>query len=190
MSPSFRQEGRGAMGETTLGRIVHGLARLSAIAGGTMLLLVAMITVISVVGRAFIWAGLTSIRGDFELVEAGVGFAVFSFLPWAHLTRGHAVVTVFSDLFNARVNAILVVISDLLMLVAAAFLAWRHAAGMVDKLAYGETTLLLRLPLWWAYAIGMPGALIFVLIALYVLARSVADAISASPSHPGQAMVP
>ena len=177
------------MDESGLGRIVHGLARLSAVAGGAMLLLVAMITVVSVIGRAFIWAGLTSIRGDFELVEAGVGFAVFSFLPWAHLTRGHAVVTVFSDLFNARVNAILVVISDLLMCLAAAFLAWRHAAGMLDKLAYGETTLLLRLPLWWAYAIGMPGALIFVLVAFYLLARSLGNAVSASPSHPSQGMV-
>lgn len=177
------------MNEPGLGRIVHALARLSAIAGGAMLLLVAMITVISVVGRALVWAGLTSIRGDFELVEAGVGFAVFSFLPWAHLTRGHAVVSVFTDLLGARANAILVAVSDLLMLLAATFLAWRHAAGMLDKMAYGETTLLLRMPLWWAYAIGLPGALIFVIVAFYLLARSLRNALSASPSHPSQGMV-
>lgn len=168
------------------GRIVHTLARLIAIAGGVVLLVVAVITVISVVGRAFIWAGLTSIRGDFELVEAGVGFAVFCFLPWAHLTRGHAVVTIFTDALGPRVNAVLVFLSDLLMLLVAAFLTWRHFLGMLDKLQYGETTLLLRFPLWWSYAAGLPGAAIFVLVALYMLAQSLASAAAGRPPAPTQ----
>lgn len=163
------------------GRIVHALARLIAIAGGTVLLVVAVITVISIVGRAFIWAGLTSIRGDFELVEAGVGFAVFCFLPWAHLTRGHAVVTIFADALGPRINAVLVILSDFLMLIIAGFLTWRHFLGMLDKMQYGETTLLLRFPLWWSYAAGLPGAAIFVLVALYVLARSIAATAAGEP---------
>jgi TRAP-type C4-dicarboxylate transport system permease small subunit len=168
------------------GRIVGGLARLIAIAGGTVLLLGALVTVISVAGRAFIWAGLTSIRGDFELVEAAVGFAVFCFLPWAHYTRGHAVVTIFTDALGPRINALLLVLSDLLMLLVAAFLTWRHTYGMLDKLDYGETTLLLRFPLWWSYAAGLPGAAIFVLVAVYMLVSSLAAAATGRPPAPTQ----
>lgn len=171
------------------GRIVFALARMVAIAGGAVLLFVAVITVVSVVGRAFIWAGLTSIRGDFELVEAGVGFAVFCFLPWAHLTRGHAVVTVFTDALGPRFNAFLIVFSDLLMLLVAGFLTWRHVLGMLDKLAYGETTLLLRFPLWWSYAAGLPGAAIFVLVAIYMLVHSLASAASGRPPVPHQGAI-
>ena len=54
----------------------------------------------------------------------------------------------------------------------AAFLAWRLYFGMMDKFAYRETTLLLRFPLGWAYALGFVGAVIMVVVALYVLARS------------------
>jgi TRAP-type C4-dicarboxylate transport system permease small subunit len=177
------------MDETKLGRGVYGLARYVAIAGGVVLTAIVIITVLSVVGRAFIWAGLGSIRGDYELVEAGVGFAIFAFLPWTHLTRGHAVVSVFTDFLSARANAWIMVVSDALMLAIAAFIAWRHWLGTVDKFNYGETTLLLRMPLWWAYAAGMVGAAVFVIVAVYVLVRSVREALSDNPPHPTQGMV-
>jgi TRAP-type C4-dicarboxylate transport system permease small subunit len=177
------------MDDTKLGRFVHRLARYVAIAGGVVLTAIVAITVLSVVGRAFIWVGLSGIPGDYELVEAGVGFAIFAFLPWTHLTRGHAVVSIFTDFLSARVNAWIMVVSDALMLVIAAFITWRHWLGTVDKFNYGETTLLLRMPLWWAYAAGLVGAVALVIVAAYVLARSVRDALSDNPPHPTQGMV-
>jgi TRAP-type C4-dicarboxylate transport system permease small subunit len=177
------------MDDTKLGRAVFWLARYVAIAGGLVLTAIVIITVLSVIGRAFIWAGLGSIRGDYELVEAGVGFAIFAFLPWTHLTRGHAVVSIFTDFLSARANAWIMVVSDALMLAIAAFIAWRHLLGTVDKFNYGETTLLLRMPLWWVYAAGLVGAAVFVVVAVYVLVRSVREALSANPPHPTQGMV-
>lgn len=177
------------MDDTKLGRFVHRLARYVAIAGGLVLTAIVIITVLSVIGRAFIWAGLGSIRGDYELVEAGVGFAIFAFLPFTHLTRGHAVVSIFTDFLSARANAWIMVVSDALMLAIAAFIAWRHLLGTVDKFNYGETTLLLRMPLWWVYAAGLVGAAVFVVVAVYVLVRSVREALSANPPHPTQGMV-
>ena len=177
------------MDDTKLGRFVHRLARYVAIAGGLVLTAIVAITVLSVVGRAFIWVGLSGIPGDYELVEAGVGFAIFAFLPWTHLTRGHAVVSIFTDFLSARVNAWIMVVSDALMLVIAAFITWRHWLGTVDKFNYGETTLLLRMPLWWVYAAGLVGAAVFVVVAVYVLVRSVREALSANPPHPTQGMV-
>jgi TRAP-type C4-dicarboxylate transport system permease small subunit len=181
-------EGTVSMDDTKLGRSVYGLARYVAIAGGLVLTAIVAITVLSVVGRAFIWAGLGSIAGDYELVEAGVGFAIFAFLPWTHLIRGHAVVSIFTDFFSARANAWIMVVSDTLMLAIAAFIAWRHWLGTVDKFNYGETTLLLRMPLWWAYAAGLVGAAALVIVAAYVFARSVREALSDKPPHPTQGL--
>lgn len=164
------------MDETLIGRGVAWLARLTAIAGGLVLIALVILIVTSVIGRAMIWAGLGPILGDYELVEAGVGFAIFAFMPWAHFTRGHAVVAIFTDLAGPRFNAWLLVVCDALMLVLAAFIAWRHGLGTIDKFNYGETTLLLRLPLWWSYAAGLFGAGVLIIVAVYLFIRSLAHA--------------
>jgi len=174
------------MQDSRIGHLVRGLAVWTAIIGGVAIAAGAVLTTVSVSGRALGWAGFGSIRGDYELVEAGVGFAVFAFMPFAHLTRAHAIVTILTDNFGARANAALVFASDLLMLAAALFLAWRHFHGMLDKLAYGETTLLLRMPLWWAYVASMLGAVVFVVVAGYVLIASWSNLVSATPRAPQQ----
>jgi TRAP-type C4-dicarboxylate transport system permease small subunit len=177
------------MDNSRLGRLVRNLARYVAIAGGLVLVAMVVVIVSSVIGRALIWAGLKPITGDYELAEAATGFAIFAFLPWVHFTRGHAVVSIFTDFLNARINSWIVVVSDALMLAIAVFIAWRHWLGTLDKYNYGETTLLLRMPLWWAYAAGMVGAASFVIVAAYVLVRSIAEATSANPPHPTQGIV-
>ena len=142
-----------------------------------MIAMVIMV-VASVVGRALIWAGLRPITGDYELVSIGMGFAVFAFMPWAHLKRGHALVSLVTDQFSPKVNAWILVVTDATMLVASAYIAWRLYFGTMDKFAYGETTLLLRLPLGWGYAIAMIGAVIWVVVSAYVLGRTISNAAS------------
>lgn len=164
--------------ESVLGRAVHGLARWMAIAGGVVLLGMIVVVVVSVVGRAFIWAGLKPILGDYELISVGMGFAVFAFLPWAHLERGHALVSLVTDNFSAAVNAWILVVTDLLMLLAATFICWRLYFGMTDKFNYHETTILLGLPMGWAFLAALVGAVVFVIVAAFVFARSCADALA------------
>lgn len=161
-----------------MGRSVYALARLMALLGGIVLIALVIMVVVSVIGRSLLWAGLRPIMGDYELVEAGVAFAVFAFLPWAHLERGHALVTLFTDRFGPRINAAILVVTDVMMLVAAGFIAWRLYYGMLDKFEYHETTLLLRMPLGWTYAAGLVGASVFVVVAVYVLGRSVTNALT------------
>ena len=170
-----------------LGRATHGLAKWMAIAGGLVLFAMIVVVVVSVVGRAFIWAGLKPIMGDYELVSVGMGFAVFAFLPWAHLMRGHALVSLLTDTFGDRVNAWILVVTDLMMLVASAFIAWRLYYGMMDKFNYRETTILLGLPLGWAFMAGLVGAVVMVLVSIFVLGRSITDALAgkAPPKHVG-----
>jgi TRAP-type C4-dicarboxylate transport system permease small subunit len=172
------------MDESLIGRLVYGLARYVALAGGVVLVIITTTTVLSIIGRALIPLGLSPIPGDYELVEAAVLFAVFSFLPWAHLTRGHAIVGVLTDRLPVRFNVILEALMDVLMLCVAVFIAWRHWFGMLDKFNYHETTLLLRMPLWWTYAAGMIGAVVFVIVAVYCLVRSVREAAAKNPRMP------
>ena len=54
-----------------LEKSIYTLARIMALAGGLVLTALIIVTVISVTGRAFVFAGLGPIPGDFELMEAG-----------------------------------------------------------------------------------------------------------------------
>lgn len=173
--------------ESALGRAANGLAKWLAVAGGLVLMAMTAMVVASIIGRALLWAGLRPITGDYELVSVGMGFAVFAFMPWAHIQRGHALVSLVTDSFGVRANAWILVITDVMMLAMASFIAWRLYYGMMDKFAYNETTLLLRFPLGWAYAMGLIGAVVLALVSLYVLGRSITYALAgaAEPRRAG-----
>ncbi|MEX3011528.1 TRAP transporter small permease [Hoeflea sp. TYP-13] len=156
-------------------RWIQVLARLTALAGGLVLTALIIITVISVTGRALVFAGLGPIPGDFELVEAGTAFAVFAFLPWCHLRRGHAVVEVLTMHFSDNANRLIEIVSNFLMLVFALLICWRHWLGTIDKYNYTETTFILQFPIWWAYAAGLFGAVVFVIVTLWCFWRSVIE---------------
>ena len=156
----------------TLERAVGLLARVTAIVGGFALLAVVIMTCVSIIGRSFIWAGLGPIPGDFELVEMGIGFAVFSALPWCHFVRGHATVDLFEPFFGLRLNRALDVFADLAMFAASYVIAWRLWFGMIDKMNYSETTFILQFPIWKAYALGMVGAVVFVIVSGFVALRT------------------
>jgi TRAP-type C4-dicarboxylate transport system permease small subunit len=172
------------MDESPIGRLVRGLAKAAALAGGCALTLVTAVTVISVIGRSLIPLGLGPVPGDFEIVQAGVLFAVFCFMPWCHLDRGHAIVAIVTDRFPVRFSAVLEFIWDAAMMIAASFIAWRLWAGLVDKLGNRESTFILRVPLWIIYSGGLIGALIFVVITVYCVLRSGQNAMSQSPARP------
>ncbi|MEP4430652.1 MAG: TRAP transporter small permease [Hyphomicrobiales bacterium] len=166
----------------TLERIASFISFLFALLGGFVLIALTMLTVSSVSGRALIPFGLGPIPGDFELVEAGVAFAVFAFLPWFQFNRGHASVEVFTQFLPEGINLILDVLIDVLMLMVAILLCRQHALGTLDKTSYGETTFILQFPIWWAYAAALSGALVFVLVASFCLWRSVRTLFVTEPS--------
>lgn len=177
------------MEDSSIGRLIHGLAKALAIAGGLVLIAVVVVVVCSVIGRTLIWAGLRPVAGDYEIVEAGVLFAIFAFMPWCHLVRGHAIVGILTDHLSPRINVLIELFMDVVMLAVAIFIAWRHWAGMMDKFSYQETTFILRMPIWWSYAASMIGAAAFVIIAVYVVVRSTVAAASSNPQMPNSGMV-
>ena len=152
-----------------LSSIVRALARWLAIAGGLVLVAITVMTVMSIVGRAFIWAGLSSVPGDFELVEVGTGFAVFAFLPWCQLNRGHASVDLFTSYLSAGANRVIDLLSEIILGLVTILIAWRLWVGMFEKIGYGETTFILQFPVWWGMALCAAATVIGVIVAVYMI---------------------
>lgn len=149
--------------------LIYGLARIMAILGGVVLVFLTLLTVVSITGRSLIWAGFGPVPGDFELVESLTAFAVFSFLPWCQLNRGHASVDLFTNFLPRAVNRVIDLVAEILLTVVFVVFAWRLWAGMQDKIRYGETTFILQYPIWWAYAACMVGASVAVVISFYMV---------------------
>lgn len=139
---------------------VFRLARASAIVGGLALCAITLMSVVSITGRALLDIGLGPVPGDFELVELSTGIAIFLFLPWTYVRAGHASVDLLYRHLPVLVQRGIRLASDLLMLTLWVLLSWRLWDGMLEKRAYFETTFILQLPLWWAYAAACVGAVI------------------------------
>lgn len=172
------------MDNSLVGRFVYRLAQAVAVLGGAVLSIVAVTVVVSVIGRALIPLGLSAVPGDFEIVQAGVLFAIFCALPLTQYLRGHADVSVLVDPLPVRAVVAIELIMDVLMLCATAFIVWRFGVGMLDKYANREMTFILHIPLWWSYAAGMLGAVCMVIVSAYCVVRSFVNAISRHPVKP------
>lgn len=160
--------------------------------GGVVLTGIAVLTVVSIAGRLLVFVGLGPIPGDFELVEMGCGVAVFAFLPWCQLHRGHVSVDILSDRFPAPIQRFLILMGDLALSLIALVIVWRMWLGMGertmwfsqpvrDALGFGykpfsaETTFILGMPLWVGYAAGLLGAVLFAVVAVFTVWRSLND---------------
>ena len=162
-------------------------ARLIAICGGLVLTVLIVLICISVIGRSLngllhgwigalvpgvsAWAldlGVGPINGDFELVEAGVAFAIFAFLPLCQISAGHASVDIFTAKLPTRINRVLQLAIDVIFAVVLIAIAYQLYNGMLSKQRYGDTTFLLQFPIWWAYAASLSGSILTAVISFYV----------------------
>jgi TRAP-type C4-dicarboxylate transport system permease small subunit len=141
-------------------RIVYATCRFTAWLGAAVLCAMAVMSVISIAGRAMSGLGFAPVRGDFELVEAGTALAVFCFLPWCHLKRSHATVDLFWKKYPRSMRRVLDIAAELLTLVVWILLTWRMGVAMQDYRGNGETTFILNMPVWWGYAVCMPPAVL------------------------------
>lgn len=177
--------------------IVDRIARLFAILGGIVLSLLILLTCASVLGRSInsilhsdgmqSWAtgladgllatGVGPINGDFELVEAGVAFAIFAFLPLCQLHAAHASVDVFTNALPPRVNQVLRAIIEVAFAAALLLIALQLFGGMQSKLRSGQTTFLLQFPVWWAYGAGLVAMVAAACVGVYVAIIRVLEAV-------------
>lgn len=162
-------------------RAHHAAVRLAyvfAVIGGMVLSLLILITCASIIGRTLnsllyldvvtaiapgaaqwlIDTGIGAIRGDFEMVEAGMAFCIFAFLPLTQLSASHASVDILVNTLPEGVRRFLLLLAEILFAVVLVVIAIQLYDGMGRKMRSGETTLLLQFPVWWAYALSLVGA--------------------------------
>ncbi|MFW8633761.1 TRAP transporter small permease [Cribrihabitans pelagius] len=168
-------------------KLMLGLARAMAYLGGAVLSLLIILTCVSIIGRQLnglfhsgLMQGLAPgfsdwmigwtgpVNGDFEIVEAGVAFAIFAFLPLCQITSGHACVDVLANAFPRRVKYFLRMVTEVLFAAVLVLIAWRLADGTLGKYQNGETSFLLQFPVWWAYGASLVAAVVAAVVGLYM----------------------
>ncbi|MDP6954176.1 MAG: TRAP transporter small permease [Alphaproteobacteria bacterium] len=155
--------------EGVFGRILALACSGLALAGGAVLLGIVGLTVVSILLRE-----LTGhpIPGDYELVEVGCAVAVFAFLPYCQLAGGNVFVAFATAWAPSRLQAALDVLSRLAYAAIAALLAWRLTLGGMDLRTYGETTMVLGMPVWPTFLPIVPSLALLSIACLYTAAES------------------
>lgn len=171
-----------------MNKLINSLARAFAILGGIALSVLIVMTCLSILGRSLntflhsdfiqnlapelasklIQAGVGPINGDFEIVEAGMAFTIFAFLPLCQLTSSHASVDILTAKFPHRLNQFLFLVIEIVFAAILILIAVKLFAGMESKRNSGQTTLLLQYPVWWGYVASVPGAVAAALVAVYI----------------------
>jgi len=174
------------------------LARLMALAGGLVLTVLVILVCVSIIGRELNsfghgdWLGNTApglaawitglgigpVQGDFEIVEAGIAFAIFAFLPITQLSSGHATVDIFTGLLPHRVNRWLQAFWEIVLALVILVIGWRLFVGFTEKLDNGQTTFLLQFPVWWAYGASFAAAIVAALVAVYCASARVLELVT------------
>lgn len=177
-------------------RLMMTISRIMAIAGGIVLSVLILIVCLSILGRTantilhtglaealipglaerLIEAGIGAIRGDFELVEAGMAFSIFAFLPLTQVTAGHATVDIFTSWMPRGLLRLLQALIDILFAVVLVVIAVQLYSGMISKVGSGQTTLLLEFPVWWSYAASVLGAAVGAIVAVYMALARIMEA--------------
>ena len=147
-------------------------ARGAALIGGFVLIALVVMTILSVIGRGINAYGLGPIPGDFELVEYGSAFVIFWILPWCQINHGHVAVDVLARHFPLWLSQLVKIISQALIFAMSIYIARQLSYGFLDMLAYGETSFILQMPVWWGYAACLPGAYLWAITALFTLVQS------------------
>ncbi|MFS4581491.1 TRAP transporter small permease subunit [Phaeobacter sp. C3_T13_0] len=179
-------------------KLIERMARALAIVGGLVLTLLVVLTCVSVIGRglntlghsdalaaisesaasALISSGVGPVTGDFELVEAGVAFAIFAFLPICQLYGSHATVDIFTSALGRTANTFISAFWEIILTGVIILITVRLFVGMQSKLAYGETTFLLQFPVWWAFAASFLAAALASIIGVYCAIARMAEVVT------------
>lgn len=159
------------------------LARATALLGGVVLMVIILLACVSIVGRS---VGLGEIRGTYEILEAGVAFAIFCFFPICQMYGGHATVDVFTSGLRPRALQGLRAFWEVVMAAIIVLLSWRLFGGLERYFGNGETTLFLQFPLWWSYAASFAASIIAALTAVYCAAARVMTALTGRTFLPSE----
>lgn len=155
-----------------VGRALFAITRAVALLGGFVLFAMAVLTAVSVTGRAALSA---PIPGDFELISIGTGIAVFAFLPYCQLMRGNVLVDFIMSRAPTRAKTACDAFGNLLYLVIAVALTRQLALGGLDMYRYSEKTITINFPRWTTFPVAVLLLVLLSVVVAYTLWRSLAE---------------
>lgn len=190
-------------------RLIQRLAQTTALIGGAVLIALVVMTTLSIMGRSLngilhadffeiqlaamsqflLDLGVGEINGNYELLEAGVAFAIFCFLPICQFYGAHATVDVFTSALPARINRWIVAFWEVVLTAILLLIIWRLYGGLERYWSNGETTFFLQFPVWWSYAASFAAGIIACIVALYCAVARVNEALGGTrilPSEHGE----
>ncbi|MFC6582925.1 TRAP transporter small permease [Sulfitobacter aestuariivivens] len=139
-----------------------------------MLLVIIIMTTLSVAGRSL---GLGEITGNYEILEAGIAFAIFSFLPITQLYGAHATVDIFTSALPGRTNRWIAAFWEIVLLLVILLIVWRLYEGTLSHYKRGGTTVFLQFPLWWPYTASCVAGVVASITALYCAVMRIREAV-------------
>ena len=155
-----------------VGRFLYILTAALAIFGGIVVGAVAIMTTISVSGRA---AFSMPIPGDVELIEIGTSTAVFAFLPFCQLIRGNVFVDFFMTWAPQRAKSSCDTLGTLVYLIVGGLLTWRLYHGAFDMYEFAETTGTLAIPRWFSFPYAIVCMAILLTVIVYTLINNLIE---------------
>ena len=179
-----------------LHRLIQTLARLTALIGGIVLIALIILTTLSISGRSISkffhadyfetsltglaqWVldlGVGEINGSYEVLEAGVAFAIFSFLPITQFYGAHATVDIFTSFLPRRANRWIAAFWEVVLAAVILLIIAQLYGGMERYIRNGQTTLFLQFPIWWAYAASFAAGVVACITAIYCALTRILEA--------------
>lgn len=176
-------------------KFIGAVSRASAMIGGAVLCGLILMVCLSVAGRGvnealhhdlimrfmpdlaqmLLSIGVGPIIGDNEILEAGMAFAIFSFLPAAQLYGAHASVDILANHLPRRLNQLLIALFEVIFAAVLLLITAQLFQGMISKRASNQTSFYLQYPIWWGYAASLSGAIAASLVSVTVAAARCAE---------------
>ena len=151
-----------------------------AIAGALILVALAIMTVVSVIGRYFFGK---AISGDFEMVEVGCAMAISLFLPWCQLQNGNVIVDFVTMKAPEQLKRILDAVGCLLLSLCGGVLAWRLSLGGYDLFRYNDQTMVLQIPTWIPFSVLVPSFALLCIVGIVTAKRSLTGRLPDHAKH-------
>jgi len=158
--------------EGRFGQLLHRLSSACAIVGGVFLVAMTLLVVVSVLGR---WILSYPVPGDFEIVGLGGSIAIFLFLPYCYTQRGNVAVDIFVSHTPPRLRRMLDTFAALVFAIVAGLFTWRMIFGLADTFYYEDISMIVGVPLWWAYPFAVLSFGLLTVNALYTVFNPLGD---------------
>ena len=151
-----------------MNRWLKKISQVFAVFGGLVAFGSAAMVCVSIAMRSLL---SRPIAGDVELTQFGIALCISLCLPWAQLHGANIIVDFFTQSLPERASRRLDAVGALLLAAMCALLSWRTSVGALSVREAGETSMILDLPMWWAYASLAPRLALTALVALVQAAR-------------------